>query len=130
MAKYFIIIGQINKKLLLPLLAGSIQIIYNLINIFDRCNRNYKFNNTFLSWLVISISQILVRLYPLILKISNEQKPKVQITKKKKFLHYFFLCLIFVPMIFLGSEADAFDNVFRDNDPSHMSNNLFPNNKL
>ena len=128
MAKCCIIIGQINKKLLLPLLAGLIQIIYDLINIFDKCNRSYEFYNSFLSWLVISISQISVRLYPLILKISNEQKPKVQMTKKKKFLHYFFLCLIFIPMIVLGSKSDLFDNASRDNDPSHKSNNLFPNN--
>ena len=127
MAKCFIIMGRMNKKLFLPLIAGFIQIIYNLAIFFDKHKNDYIINNTTLNWLVFSVGQMLVRLYPLILKIANEPKSKIKITKKKKFLHYFFLCLIFVPMIFLGFVSDVFQNN-KDDDSSHESNNLFPNN--
>ena len=136
MAKCFIIIGRINKKLFLLLFAGLTQIIYYVIIIFCRQNKDYKFQNTFLYCLVVSISQILVRLYPLILKIPNEQAQNIKLTKKKKFLHYFFLCLIFVPMTFLGYIYDSFQKEGKgedkqekdEGDSSEKSSNLFPDN--
>ena len=127
MAKCFIIMGRINKKLFLPLIAGFIQIIYNLAIFFDKHKNDYNFNSTILNWLVFSVGQMLVRLYPLILKIENVQKSNIKITKKKKFLHYFFLSFIFVPMIFLGYFSDYLQN-YKDDDSSHESNNLFPSN--
>ena len=106
--------------------ACLIQTIFSvIINIFGKSDLDYKFNSTFLNWLVISIGQMLVRLYPLILKISNEQKPNVKITLKKKFLHYFFLCLIVASMVFIEYLSDFFirrniektDNLFPSNNP-------------
>ena len=138
MAKCFIIIGRINKKLFLLLFAGLTQIIYYVIIIFCRKNKDYKFQNTFLYCLVVSISQILVRLYPLILKIPNEQNQNINLTTKKKILHYFFLCLIFVPKTFLGyiydsaqkedKEDDNQEQKKDEGDSSEKSSNLFPDN--
>ena len=125
MAKCFIIFGTINKKLILPLVACLVKIISSVVNLYDNRNRNYNLNNTFLYWLIVSISQMLVRLYPLIFKIKNEQKQNVNLTKKKKFLHYFLLCLIFFPMIILGFfNSESRIRVFS----SQKLNNLFPNN--
>ena len=123
MAKCFIIIGRINKKLILLLIACLTQIIYSVINTFVRKEKRYKFYSAILNWLVMSISQMLVRFYPLILKITNEQKPNRKITKKRKFLHYFFLCFILILMIIIGfiSEFVARRNV-------NNWNNLFPSN--
>ena len=123
MAKCFIIFGKINKKLILLIVAGLIQIINSVINLYDKRKRQYKFNNTFLSCLVTSISQILVKLYPLILKISNEQKSNIKLTKKKQFLHYFVLCLIFIAI-----NALAFFTLEKINDNNSQISQLFPNN--
>ena len=101
MAKCFIIFGSINKKLILLFVACLIQTIYSVINIFGEREQDYVLNSTFLNWIVISLGQMLVRFYPCILKITNEQKPNIKITIKKKFLHYFFLCLIMVSMVVL-----------------------------
>ena len=123
MAKCFIIIGRINKKLILLLIACLTQIIYSVINTFVRKEKRYKSYSAILNWLVMSISQMLVRFYPLILKITNEQKPNRKITKKRKFLHYFFLCFILILMIIIEfiSQFVARRNV-------NNSNNLFPSN--
>ena len=123
MAKYFIIIGSINKKLILLLIACITQITYSIINTFVRQEIRFRFYSAILNRLVMSISQLLVRFYPLILKITNEQKPNIKITKKRKFLHYFFLCFILILMIIIGfiSEFIARTNI-------NNSNNLFPSN--
>ena len=123
MAKCFIIIGSINKKLILLLIACITQITYSIINTFVRQEIRFRFYSAILNRLVMSISQMLVRFYPLILKITNEQKPNIRITKKKKFLHYFFLCFILILMIIIGfiSEFIARTNI-------NNSNNLFPSN--
>ena len=123
--KCFIIIGRINKKLILPLIAGLIQIINSLINTFCTSPLNKRLHFDFTFTLVITIGQICVRLYPVILKISNVQKPKTEITKIKKILHYFLLIIIFASMIIL----DFFPNlIFSDADIENQSSNLFPNN--
>ena len=123
--KCFIIIGRINKKLILPLIAGLIQIINSLINTFCTSPLNKRLHFDFTFTLVITIGQICVRLYPVILKISNVQKPKTKITKIKKILHYFLLIIIFASMIIL----DFFPNlIFSDPDIENQSSNLFPNN--
>ena len=123
MAKCFIIIGSINKKLILLLIACITQITYSIINTFVRQEIRFRFYSAILNRLVMSISQMLVRLYPLILKITNEQKPNIRITKKRKFLHYCFLCFILILMIIIGfiSEFIARTNI-------NNSNNLFPSN--
>ena len=92
MAKCFIIIGRINKKLILLLIACLTQIIYSVINTFVRKEKRYKFYGSILNWLVMSISQMLVRFYPLILKITNEQKPNIKITKKRRSLPWVKIC--------------------------------------
>ena len=123
MAKCFIIIGSINKKLILLLIACITQITYSIINTFVRQEIRFRFYSAILNRLVMSISQMLVRFYPLILKITNEQKPNRKITKKRKFLHYFFLCFILILMIIIEfiSQFVARRNV-------NNSNNLFPSN--
>ena len=100
MVECFIIIGRINKKLILVLVGSLIELTYNIINFFLPFNLR-DVNITMYNYLVISISQMLVRLYPLILKISNEKKSNIKISKKKIVLHYFFLCLIFASIITL-----------------------------
>ena len=95
MAKCFIIIGSINKKLILLLIACITQITYSIINTFVRQEIRFRFYSAILNRLVMSISQMLVRFYPLILKITNEQKPNIRITKKKEIFALFFLMLYF-----------------------------------
>ena len=127
MAKCFIIFGSINKKLILLFVACLIQTIYSVINIFGEREQDYVLNSTFLNWIVISLGQMLVRFYPCILKITNEQKPNIKITIKKKFLHYFFLCLIMVSMVVLEYFSDFYIKR-KIRKPFGQSNNLFPSN--
>ena len=93
-----IVIGSINKKYILLLVACLIQIVYSIITILGRRFLDSNIDNTLINCLSGSIGQMLVKLYPLILKVSNEQKSSIKITKKKKVIHYFFLCLIFTLM--------------------------------
>ena len=69
MSKCFIILGRINKRLLLPLFACLIQVIYVIINNFAPEDLNFL-NYACLYFIAISFGQISVRLYPYIKKYS------------------------------------------------------------
>ena len=68
MAVCFIIIGRINKKYILLLVACLIQIVYCIITILGRRFLDSSIDNTLINCLSGSIGQMMVRLYPLILK--------------------------------------------------------------
>ena len=129
MAKCFIIAGRINKKYILLLVACLIQIVYSIITIFGRRFLVSSIDNTFINCLSGCIGQMLVGLYPLILKVSNEQKTSIKITKTKKVIHYSFLCLIFGLMTFVQYVNDlGRQKTLRFSD--YMSDGLFQNNNL
>ena len=121
MAKCFIILGRINKLLLLPLFACLTQILYVIIKRFDLENDNVY--NTIIFNLAISFGQMSVRLYPYILKISNKEEAKIKISKKKKCLHYFILSLIFLIDLSLGNMTSMFQK-------GNIDSIFFPNNDL
>ena len=101
MAKCFIILGRTNKLLLLPLIACLTQIIYVVINSFDKDIA--KPNNTFIFSMAISLGQMSVRLYPYILKISNKENKRIKSSIKKQFLDYFILSFLFIIDIGVGN---------------------------
>ena len=120
MAKCFIIFGQTNKKLLLPLFLTLSQIIYFLVNKY--LLKDQKFN--VVEMLILSLGQISIRLIPHIIKISIEKNEKnLKLKKKKKCLHYFLLCLLCYLNIALGFIA----NCFKFKLPIFLESNLFPN---
>ena len=126
MGKRFIIFGEINKKLVLPLIAGLTQIIYSIINLFGDNNERDIFNKSFMNIIFISLGQMSVRLYPCILKISDKEKPNKKLSKKKKCLHYFLLCLIFFILVCVNICTES---LLKNIDESpQISNSLFPNN--
>ena len=122
MSKSFIIFGRINKRLFLPFFACLIQVINVIINKFDSIDKNF-FNFAFLYLIASSFGQLSVRLYPYILKISNKKDINFKISKKKKCLHYFILCLLFISDIGLGNISFIFEN-------RNIESHLFPNNNL
>ena len=89
MQEKIIILGEINKKLLLPFILALVQILYNIFNKF------YPEKNisVIIPMYSNSFSSMSVRLLPFILKISNKETVKEKVLKKKKCLHYFLLCL-------------------------------------
>ena len=123
MAKCFIILGQINKLMLLPLLLTVTQVGYILINKYFLKEQKYSI----LELLMISLGQISTRFIPCIIKISNEKyKENSKLTKKKKCLHYFILCLLCYINMFLGN----FANILKLGQIVFMNNNLFPNDEF
>ena len=91
MAKCFIIFGQTNKKLLLPLFLTLAQIIYFLVNKY--LLKDQKFN--IVEMLILSLGQISIRLIPHIIKISIEKNEKNLKLKKKKSACIIFYCVYF-----------------------------------
>ena len=120
MSKCFIIFGQINKKLLLPLFLIISQVLYILIN--ELAFKEQK--NSILELFMFSFGQISIRFIPYIIKISIENSnEKFRSTRKRKILHYFILCLLFYANIGLGSTADYLEaDKF-----IYIQTNLFPN---
>ena len=85
MSKCFIIFGQINKKLLLPLFLIITQVLYILIN--ELAFKEQK--NSILELFMFSFGQISIRFIPYIIKISIENSnEKFRSTRKRKILHY------------------------------------------
>ena len=87
MKESIIILGKLNKKFLLPFILALIQIIYNIFN------KYYPENNYcgICELYSIVLGKIYVRLFPFILKISNNETNVVKNSKKKKWLLYFLL---------------------------------------
>ena len=123
MSKCFIIIGRLNKRLLLPLFASLIQIINVIINNKFDLKEGIFHNYLFLYLIAISFGQMSIRLYPYIFKISNKHDANIRISKKRKCLHYFILCLLFILNICFGNLSSIFTN-------KRIESNLFPNSDL
>ena len=93
MVKCFIILGEINEKLLLPIFLVCAQVAYILIN--EYCFKEIKFN--VLDMLMLSLGRTSIRFIPCILKISiGKTNESLRLTKKKKCLHLFFIMLAFL----------------------------------
>ena len=123
MAKRFIILGEINKKILLPIILICAQVVYIIINEFAFKEQKYNI----LEMLMFSLGQISIRFVPCILKISNEKRNEsLKLTKKNKCLHYFILCLIFYFYLVLGN----FVAIFGSDELTLTQTNLLPHNEF
>ena len=87
MLRRIIILGQINKKYLLPFILALVQIIYNIFS------KYYPEKNGFVIAFLYSksLGKISLRLFPFILNISDHETIDEKNIKKKKCLHYFLL---------------------------------------
>ena len=129
MQEKIIILGEINKKLLLPLILTLVQILYNIFNKF------YPEKNIsgIIPMYSYSFSAMSVRLLPFILKISNKETVKENEFKKKKCLHYFLLCLF----TFINNSVKIFGEMMINNlkgkiksDININITNIFPINNF
>ena len=96
MVKKIFLLGDINKKLLLPFLLAVSQILYNV--------HTTKFpedeSNQILESYSSCIGRIMILIIPYIYKVPiNEDNQKI--VKRKKCLHYFLLCFIYALNIML-----------------------------
>ena len=112
-----IIFGRINKKLILPVLLSITQIIFL---IFNKYYPKTTYNIIFQLY-CLSLGQLMIRFLPCILKIKNDEKKGKEI-KKRKCLHYFFLCLIFGFNQNLHFARIITNNIFLDEKTSYISN--------
>ena len=89
MSKKIIIFGEINKKLLLPIFLALGQTIINIINEYYP----EETHNFVLNLYPISLGQILIKILPYLLRISNiyNKNKDENIHKNKKYSHYFLL---------------------------------------
>ena len=123
MAKNFIILGEINKKLLLPIFLICVQVAYILLN--ELAFEKQKYN--ILEMFVLSLGQISIKFVPCILKISNENtNENLGLTKKKKCSHYFILCLLYYFYLGLGTIADTSEY----GEFTYTQTNLLPNREF
>ena len=117
-----IILGHINKKYLLPFILAFVQIIYNIFIAYYP----EKKNQFAIYWYSNSLSLILVRLLPFILKITNTESKKEKRIKRKKFLHYFLLCLFNLIEVFIKNIGYFLIYHLQNKDFSYINSNLFP----
>ena len=90
MSGCIIIIGRVNKKHILPFLLALIQIILSIINEYYPLRNK---NNIIFACYNIAFGKMFIRLFPLILKISEQEDRKNAPNKKSKYLYYFLVCL-------------------------------------
>ena len=109
-----IIFGKINKKLLLPFILALVQIAYNIFNEYYP----EKKSSDFFPIYSMALGQISLKLFPFILKISNEQTTDEKRIKKKKWLHYFLLCLFEFVYIIIYTLGEYIVSYFIDKDKS------------
>ena len=94
MSGKFIILGELNLKLLLPFFLAIIQIIFNIFNRYFPGDRE----NTVLDFFSTSLGVISVVLIPHIFKFTNMEikNDNVKNIHKKKCIHYSILIVIFL----------------------------------
>ena len=96
MVRKFIILGAINKKLLLPFVFSVSQIAYKMFNRYYPGKSNNIFN-----FFSISLGMISVILLPYILRIKIHENSKEKKIQKRKCLHYGILVFIFLVYIIM-----------------------------
>ena len=98
MAKKIIILGQLDKKLILPFCLAITHILINVhYKYYPAKMHSVIFDN-----LPYSLGFIGIRLIPCILRFSPNNKEKIKFSKKQIFLHYFLLIFFFI--IFIGMQ--------------------------
>ena len=121
MSKSIIIFGRLNKKYFLPLLLVICQMIYIIVNAYYP----EKENNLVLQEYTLALGEMSIKLLPLILKISNKEIEKEKEIKKRKCLHYFILCILFLFDQGLRVTADLLDHFLLGKDISYTQSNIF-----
>ena len=124
MAKSIIILGQISKILFMPFLLAFTQIIYIIfIGFYPE-----KENDTVVHGIVLSLSQMYIKLFPLILKIDNKDKINKNMPTTKKFFRYFLLGALFLFDGILVFAVDILQTILKDKKETFTATNLFPHN--
>ena len=127
MSRSIIIFGQLNKRFILPFLLALAQIILVIVNNFYPEQRN----NIIFQDYTISLGQISIKFVPYILKISdNEAKKELVQPTKKKCLHYFLICLLFVMDLSIKTGVDLAKNLLTGVDFPYTDSNLLMFNDL
>ena len=124
MLKCPIIFGPLNKKLFLPLILCITQIIYIIINEYSLGESNEIILHLFL----LSFGEMSIKLLPLLLKINNKSEEKEKIIKKKKCLHYFLICFLYIMDASLIGGVSFAEIHLLDIKAYYTGSNLFPNN--
>ena len=104
MVKKIFVLGDINKKLVLPFLLAISQIIYNI-------NSDYfpeKVKNQTLETYTVCFGKFMIRLIPLIFKVPMKQDKEKRL-KRNKCLHYFLLCFFYALNILLIFSSSLID---------------------
>ena len=107
MVKRLFILGDINKKLLLPFLLAISQIFYNVHN----SKFPEKEPNQILETYSLSISKFFILIVPRIFKL-DETEEKSFFLRRKKVLNYFLLFFIYLLNIGLIAGAALFNKEF------------------
>ena len=121
MAKKIIIFGHLNKKFLLPFLLALAQMILIIVNKYYPETKQ----NLVLQDYTVSFGEMSIIFLPYILKFSNKEVKKEKEIKKKKWLHYFILCALFIFDLFIKVSADTAEYYLIDKSYSYGDSNLF-----
>ena len=119
MVKKIIILGELDKMLIIPFSLAFTHILSNVL---------YKYYpekiHTFISDLLpSSIGFIGIRFIPFILRIPQHKKDEIKYSKKKIFLHYFLLILFFLINIGMQLTSMYLSGVF--NESSYEPENYY-----
>ena len=107
MVKKIFILGDINKKLILPFLLALSQILYNI----HSAEFPEKEANQILETYSSCIARTMILIVPCIFK-ANTTEEKSLFLRRKKVLHYFLLFLIYVINIAFIYSASLFNKNF------------------
>ena len=127
MSKCPFILGTINKKLFLSLFLCLGQIAMILIDIFYPLESIHPFINLYM----ISIGEMLIKIVPYVLKISNvkekKKQEKNQIINQKKWKHYLLLGLIYFLNLCILAGAELSNSYLRRAQIDNILFMLIPN---